>query len=78
MIKSGCYTPYKKQTCIRKGAPERARTAQAPCNEARQIVRRVLWRQGRIIVYQHVNGQYLWADLDAHAQRSAIVRGDNA
>ncbi len=64
MSQTGCDTSYKKQIRIRKGARAGGRVQ----------VRRVLWRRGRILVYQDVNGRYLWADLDAGIQHPAIVR----
>jgi hypothetical protein len=77
MAQSDSYTPYKKQMRIRKSAPEGVR-GNTPYEEEREFVRRVLWRRNRIIVYQHVDGRYLRADLNAHRQGPAVIRGTHA
>ncbi len=65
MSQQGCDPLYIKQMRIEK-------TARAG---GRVQVRRVLWRQDRIVVYQDMAGRYLWADLDAKKQRAALIAG---
>ena len=63
MSQMDCDTLYKKQMRVKKDARAGGRVR----------VRRVLWRRDRIVVYQHMDGRYLWADLDAAIQRPAVV-----
>jgi hypothetical protein len=73
--KSGCYLVYIKNACIRKSAPEMARL---PAPRKRSRVRRVLWRSGPIVVYQHANGCYYWVDLDRRISRPAVVGAEQS